>query len=76
VNLDSHQAHEGEIVLPLEAWGLDPSRAFQAHDLLSDRRFHWQGPHARVRLDPAVMPALILRLRRHVRTERDFDYYR
>jgi hypothetical protein len=28
-----------------------------------------------VDLDPAVMPALILRLRRHVRTERDFDYY-
>jgi starch synthase (maltosyl-transferring) len=63
------------VELPLAAWGLDPGRTFQAHDLLSDTRFLWRGERADVDLDPAVMPALILRLRRHVRTERDFDYY-
>ncbi|MGH9868829.1 MAG: alpha-1,4-glucan--maltose-1-phosphate maltosyltransferase [Candidatus Polarisedimenticolia bacterium] len=75
VNMDVHHPHEGEIELPLEAWGLSPERSFQVHDLLSDRRFLWQGRRAHVRLDPGVMPAQILRLRRHVRTERDFDYY-
>jgi len=75
VNLDPHHRHAGEVDLPAREWGMEPTRPFQAHDLLSDTRYLWQGERAHVAIDPAVMPAHILRLRRHVRTERDFDYY-
>jgi starch synthase (maltosyl-transferring) len=75
VNVDPHHRHAGQVNLPLAEWGLDPGRSFQAHDLLSDTRFLWRGDRAHVEIDPDVMPALVLRLRRHLRSERDFDYY-
>ena len=75
VNLDPEDEQAGEVTLPLEAWGLDPRQPFQVHDLLSDRRSLWHGPRARVRIDPRVMPARILKVRRRIRTEHDFDYY-
>jgi starch synthase (maltosyl-transferring) len=59
----------------LEAFGLDPHQSYQMHDLLSDARYLWQGPHNYVELNPARMPAHIFRVRRRVRTEQDFDYF-
>jgi starch synthase (maltosyl-transferring) len=35
----------------------------------------WQGSQNYVELTPESLPAHILRVRRWVRTERDFDYY-
>ena len=75
VNLDSFHAQNGWINLDLNSLGLDTRHAFQAHDLLSGGRFLWQGPRNYVELIPESLPAHILRLRRWVRTERDFDYY-
>jgi len=75
VNLDPHHEQSGWLQLDLAALGLDSARLFQAHDLLSGARFLWQGPRNYVALDPAVAPAHVLRIRRHVRTERDFDYF-
>ena len=75
VNLDPHHRHYGWLELPLEEFHLDPRRTYQMHDLLADARYLWQGPRNYVELDPAKMPAHIFRLRRHVRTERDFDYF-
>jgi starch synthase (maltosyl-transferring) len=49
--------------------------SFQPHDLLSDQRFVWRGSRHFVRLDPRRAPAHVFRLRRHLRSERDFDYY-
>jgi len=75
VNLDPHHAQSGWLELPIEELGLDAVGAFQAHDLLSGARFLWQGRRNFVALDPAAAPAHILRLRRRVRSERDFDYF-
>ncbi len=75
VNLDPHHTHEGRLELPLEELGLDVRQTYQMHDLLSDVRYLWSGPENTIRLDPHVSPAQVFRIRRRVRTERDFDYY-
>jgi len=74
VNLDPHHRQRGWVQLPLPALGIDPERPYQLHDLLSGSRFLWHGPRNYVELDPSA-PAHILRLRRHTRSERDFDYF-
>jgi starch synthase (maltosyl-transferring) len=75
VNLDPNHTHAGWLELPLEKFGLDQRAPYQVHDLLGDARFLWYGPRNYVELDPRVVPAHILRVRRKVRTERDFDYF-
>ncbi len=75
VNLDALHTQPAWINLDLESLGLDPTRAFQAHDLLSDGRYLWQGKRNYVELVPESMPAHIVRVRRRIRSERDFDYY-
>ena len=74
-NLDPHNAQSGWIELPLDDLGVDAARPYQAHDLLSGARFLWQGPRNFIRLDPQSSPVHILRLRRRLRSERDFDYF-
>jgi starch synthase (maltosyl-transferring) len=75
VNLDCFHTQAGWLNLDLGAIGLDPQHSFQSYDLLSEGRFLWQGARNYVELIPESLPAHILRLRRWVRTERDFDYY-
>ena len=76
VNLDPAHTQTGWAHLDLAALGLDEKHAFQAHDLLSGSRYLWQGSRAYAELTPETLPAHIVRVRRWVRTERDFDYYR
>ncbi len=75
VNLDPHHIHAGWMNLEIEGLGLNPRQPYQMHDLLSGARYLWQGTRNYVELNPQVIPAHIFRLRRRVRTERDFDYY-
>jgi len=75
VNLDPHHAQSGFVDLDLGAIGLADAQSFQAHDLLSGARYLWKGPRNYVALDPRHAAAHILRIRRHVRSERDFDYF-
>jgi starch synthase (maltosyl-transferring) len=75
VNLDPYHGQASWISLDLESLGLDPDYSFQAHDLLAEGRYLWQGKRAYVELAPESMPAHILRLRKRIRSERDFDYY-
>jgi starch synthase (maltosyl-transferring) len=75
VNLDPHHTQAGWLDLDLAALGLPSDRPFQVHDLLSGARFLWNGPRNFVSLDPGHSPAHIFRVRRRVRTERDFDYF-
>jgi starch synthase (maltosyl-transferring) len=75
VNLDPHHTHTGWLELDLEALGILPQQSYQVHDLLGDARFLWYGAKNFVELNPQVVPAHIFRLRRRVRTERDFDYF-
>ncbi|MDE3169759.1 MAG: alpha-1,4-glucan--maltose-1-phosphate maltosyltransferase, partial [Acidobacteriota bacterium] len=75
VNLDPHHRQSCWIDLPLEDFQIDPHQEYQMHDLVTEDRFLWQGPRNYVELDPQKMPAHIFRLRRHVRSEHDFDYF-
>jgi starch synthase (maltosyl-transferring) len=75
VNLDPHHAQAGWLELDLEALDIPEGGRFQAHDLLSEARFLWQGRRNYVALDPSRGPAHVLLVRRRVRTERDFDYF-
>jgi starch synthase (maltosyl-transferring) len=75
VNLDPHHPQSGWVTVPIEEMGLDPQQPYQVHELLSDARYLWHGAHNYVALDPQVVPAHIFRVRRRIRTERDFDYF-
>jgi starch synthase (maltosyl-transferring) len=75
VNLDPHHAQSGWVDLDLGALQLDDQQPYQVHDLLSEQRYIWRGRYNYVMLDPQRAPAHVFRLRRRVRSERDFDYY-
>jgi starch synthase (maltosyl-transferring) len=75
VNLDAFHAQRGWATLDLAALGLNENRTVQAHDLLGGGRYLWHGARVYFELSPETMPAHIIRLRRWVRTEREFDYY-
>jgi len=75
VNLDPHHAHAGWVELDPGAIGVEQAGAFQLHDLLTGARYLWQGGRGYVSLDPQRVPAHVFRVRRRVRSERDFDYF-
>ena len=75
VNLDAYHKQTGWVTLDLGALGVDESRAVQAHDLLGAGRYLWHGSRVFFELSPESLPAHIIRLRRWVRSEKQFDYY-
>jgi starch synthase (maltosyl-transferring) len=75
VNLDPHYKQSGWVELPLADYQLAPDQSYQVHDLLTDVRYLWRGARNYVELNPSVLPAHIFKVRRRVRTERDFDYF-
>lgn len=75
VNLDPHHTQSGWVTLDLEAIGIDGREPYQVHDLISDARYLWHGATNYVELNPHSMPGHIFRVRRHVRTEHDFEYF-
>ncbi len=74
-NLDPHHVQSGFLQFEPQTLGAGGSGPYQAHDLLSGARFLWSGPRNFVSLDPAHAPAHIFRIRRRVRSEKDFDYF-
>lgn len=74
-NLDTNHVQSGWVDLPLDRFGLSPEHSYQVHDLMSGARYLWQGPRNFVQLEPKVAPVHVFRMRRRVRTERDFDYF-
>jgi starch synthase (maltosyl-transferring) len=75
VNLDPYNVQSGWIDLDLRSFDIDSDQPYQVHDLLSDQRYQWRGGRNYVMLDPRRMPAHVFKLRRHVRSEHDFDYF-
>jgi len=75
VNLDPHHTQSGWLELPLERLGVEPDRPYQMHELLTGARYLWHGSRNFVEIDPRHVPAHLFRLRRKLRTERDFDYF-
>jgi starch synthase (maltosyl-transferring) len=74
-NLDAFHTQSGWVNLDLAALGLDTGRMFQAHDLLGDGRYLWRGARNYFELTPESLPGHIMKVRRWVRTEKDFGYY-
>ena len=52
-----------------------PDQQLQVHDLLTGARYLWHGSRSFVQIDPHQVPAHVFRVRRRVRSERDFDYF-
>jgi starch synthase (maltosyl-transferring) len=75
VNVDPHYTQSGWVTIDLRSLGLPAETTFQMDDLLSGARYLWRGSRNFVSLDPQHSPAHIFRIRRRVRTERDFDYF-
>ena len=75
VNLDPHNPQTTDVDLNYDALELEPDKPFQVHDLLSGARFTWHSGRNTLTLNPQVIPASIFRIRRRVRTERDFEYF-
>ena len=73
VNLDPYHTQSAWIQFPFHEYGIDST--YQMHDLIGDARYLWQEVSNFVILDPHACPAHIFRVRRKVKTERDFDYY-
>ncbi len=75
VNLDPHHKQSGWVRLPPSALGLALSEdhIYQVHELIGDARYLWHGDSNFVELDPHASPAQVFRVRRKIKTERDFD---
>jgi starch synthase (maltosyl-transferring) len=75
VNLDAWHRQDAFVSVPLEEFGLHEGETYQAHDLLTDQRYLWNGRLNFVRLDPQTEPAHIFRIRRKAGSEENFDYF-
>ena len=75
VNLDPHHSQIGWVNLDLAKLGIESGATYQVHDLLTDARYLWHGSRNYIELHPTAMPAHIFRVRRHIRSEQDFDYF-
>ena len=56
-------------------WASASDPVYQVHDLIGDARYLWHGESNFVQLDPFACPAHIFKVRRKIKTERDFDYF-
>ena len=75
VNLDPYHTQSGFVDLPLDKLGIEEDRPYQANDLLTGARYVWNGRRNYVELNPTQVPGHILRLRRRLRVESDFEYF-
>ncbi len=62
LNIDPHAAHETVAHLDMPTLGLDRDDSFEVRDELTGQAWRW-GEHNYVRLDPAVEPAHVFRVR-------------
>jgi starch synthase (maltosyl-transferring) len=75
VNLDPNHEQSAWVDLDTSAIGVDHDHQYQLHDLLTDRRYLWEGKRNFVQLDPVGIPAHVFSVRKRVRSEESFDYF-
>ncbi|HUF15481.1 MAG TPA: alpha-1,4-glucan--maltose-1-phosphate maltosyltransferase [Acidimicrobiia bacterium] len=75
VNLDHHHSQSGWVDLDLPPLGIEPEQRFMVDDLLTERRYQWDGRLNFVELDPEGIPAHVFTIRGHIRSEDGFDYF-
>jgi starch synthase (maltosyl-transferring) len=64
INLDPANEQSATLTLNMDDLGLPWDATFEVEDLLTSTRYHWQGPHNYVRLNPSTQPAHIFRILR------------
>ncbi len=75
VNLDPFHAQSGWVRIPVQELGLGDHQPYLVHDLIGDDKYIWEGERNFVELNPQVMPGNILRVRKKLKRETDFDYF-
>ncbi|MDZ4753281.1 MAG: alpha-1,4-glucan--maltose-1-phosphate maltosyltransferase [Phycisphaerae bacterium] len=75
VNTDPRTVHWGRVTLDLATLALTEDVPYQLHDLLTGVRYRWLGRVGTVGLDPSTCPVHVFRVRRHLRTEAQFEYF-
>jgi len=73
VNLDPFSKHSGFVEVPVRDLGIDLEHSYQVEDLLSGASYLWQGARNYVELDPEACPAHVFRVKRRLRSEKDFE---
>ncbi|HZK91792.1 MAG TPA: maltotransferase domain-containing protein [Stellaceae bacterium] len=63
VNLDPRFPQECDIEIPLWLWGLPDAASVAVTDLMDGHSFTWSGKVQHIRLDPAIMPFAVWRIR-------------
>ena len=62
VNLDSVNRQMGWVTLALKEFRLADGESYEMNDLLTDKKYIWQGSRNYVELNPAALPAHIFRV--------------
>ena len=75
INLDPHHIQSGWVQVPLSEMGIEPEQPFLAQDLLGGDQYIWQGEYNYVELNPQVLPAHILKIKKKLKKETNFDYF-
>jgi starch synthase (maltosyl-transferring) len=63
------------VELPAAEFGLENTRAYQMHELLTGARYIWHGSRNFVEINPSSVPAQVFRVLRRMRTEQQFEYF-
>jgi starch synthase (maltosyl-transferring) len=61
-NLDPVRPQAAEVIFDSSGLGLDPTRSYAVHDLLTDRTFEWSGERNYVELHPDSQPGHLFRV--------------
>ncbi|MBP8717884.1 MAG: alpha-1,4-glucan--maltose-1-phosphate maltosyltransferase, partial [Candidatus Atribacteria bacterium] len=75
VNLDPYYTQSGWVKVPLSELSIAPDQSFLAHDLLGGGQYIWHGEYNYVELNPHVLPAHILKIKKQLKKENQFDYF-
>ncbi|HET8563336.1 MAG TPA: alpha-amylase family glycosyl hydrolase, partial [Candidatus Binatia bacterium] len=62
VNLDPHHTQSGWVDLAIHEDDVDLHQPYEVHDLLTDRKYLWQGSRNYVELNPEIIPAQIFQV--------------
>jgi starch synthase (maltosyl-transferring) len=75
VNLDPHHRQSGWIHIPLNVMDIPEHQSYLMHDLIGGGKYIWQGEWNYIELDPQILPAHIMGVRKRMKRENDFDYF-
>ena len=75
VNLDANYTQSGWISFPILEFKIDDRESYQVHELMGGTFHLWNGETNYVEINPGIMPFQIFKVRRKIRSERDFDYF-